>query len=370
MPTLHELAELGQSVWLDTLSRAMLNSGELQSLIGQGVRGVTANPTILDKAISGSDDYDADIRQMAQSGTTLENMYVGLVLADIARAADMFRPLFQATGGADGYVSLEVNPHLAHDTSGTIAEVRRLFSTLNRPNIFIKVPATPEGIPAIEQLISEGININVTLMFSLAQYDAVAEAYLNGLERLLAANGDLRTVASVASFFVSRIDTAVDKQLSAIGKTELLGRIAVANAKMAYARFRVVFSSPRWQRLAEQGAQLQRPLWASTGTKNPRYSDTLYVDQLIGPYTVNTMPLETIRAFQDHGSVVVRVDQHVDQAEFQLSRLAQLGIDLDQITRQLTEDGVALFSQSYDHLMENLAEKSRRFGGEQQRHAA
>lgn len=361
MPTLQELAGLGQSVWIDTISRRMIDDGTLQKLIDQGVRGATANPTILDKAISGSPDYEDDIWRFTAEGKTAEEIYEALAVSDIGRAADLFRPVYDKSLGGDGYISLEVNPHKAYDTAATIAEVRHLFTTLNRPNVMIKVPATPEGIPAVEQLISEGININITLMFSLTQYQQVVEAYMNGLQRLFRADGDITRVASVASFFVSRIDTKVDAELERVGERALQGKVAIANAKLAYMRFRAITDSEQWRTLAEIGARLQRPLWASTGTKNPRYSDTLYVDELIGPYTVNTMPMATLQAFLDHGSIMPRLEVGWDDAQFTIARLSELGIDLGQITDQLTQDGVQLFAKSYDHLIASIEERRQQY---------
>ena len=364
MPTIFELTSNGQSVWIDTLSRSMLDNGQVQAYIDQGVRGVTANPTILDKAVTSGMDYDDDIRRMASEGKSPTEMYDGLVIPDIQRAADLFHPVYDLTGGGDGFVSLEVSPHLAYDTAGTINEVRRLFSALDRQNVFIKVPATPQGIPAVEQLISEGININITLMFSLAQYQAVAEAYITGLERLQRAGGDIRKVVSVASFFLSRIDTAVDKLLEEKNERDLQGHIAIASARLAYARFIGIFTSERWRSLADAGARIQRPLWASTGTKNPKYPDTMYVDNLIGPNTVNTMPLNTLQAFLDHGSVAPRIEFDLDSANYDIGKLAARDIDLTEVTDQLLEDGVNLFSTSFDHTMAYITEKSGEFGAQ------
>jgi len=361
MTRLRELAELGQAIWLDYIRRSLLTSGELQNLINQGVRGVTSNPTIFEKAIAGSADYDEDLHRLVDEGKSVAEIYEALALEDIRRAADLLRPVYEQTNGADGYVSLEVSPTLAHDTEGTVAEARRLFAVLSRPNVLIKVPATPEGIPAIERLISEGINVNATLMFSLAHYEAVAEAYIAGLEKLAAAGGDLSKVASVASFFVSRLDTAVDRALEGHPQgASLKGKAAIANAKMAYARFRQVFSGPRWEKLAAQGARVQRPLWASTGTKNPLYSDTLYVDHLIGPDTVNTVPPATLQAFLDHGTVAPTLEAGLDEARAHLARLAELGIDLDAITQQLQDEGVAAFAGSFEALLASIAEKRNR----------
>jgi len=359
MTKLNELAELGQAIWLDYIRRSFITSGDLQALIGKGLRGVTSNPTIFEKAIAGSVDYDEDLQKLVAEGRSVTEIYEALALDDIARAADLLRPVYDATAGADGYVSLEVSPALAHDTVGTIAEARRLFAALARPNVMIKVPATSAGIPAIETLIGEGVNVNVTLIFSLAQYDAVAKAYLAGLEILAAAGRDLSEVASVASFFVSRVDSAVDRALDETDATgaSLKGTIAVANAKVAYAHFCQVFSGARWDRLAAQGARVQRPLWASTSTKNPHYGDTLYVDSLIGPHTVNTVPPATLNSFRDHGTVEPTLEAGLDEARAQLDRLAELGVDLDAITQKLQDDGVAAFAKSFDSLMASIAHK-------------
>jgi transaldolase/glucose-6-phosphate isomerase len=360
MATLHELANLGQAVWLDYIRRSFITSGDLQALIDQGLTGITSNPSIFEKAIAGSTDYDDDLHRMVDEGRNATEIYEELVLEDIQRAVDLLRPVYERTRGADGYVSLEVSPDLAHDTEGTISEARHLFVALERPNVMIKVPATPAGIPAIETLIGEGINVNVTLMFSLAQYQAVAEAYIAGLEELAAAGGDLARVASVASFFVSRVDTAVDRALEEIGEIELQGKIAIANAKIAYAFFREAFSGARWERLAAQRARVQRPLWASTSTKNPLYPDTLYVDSLIGRDTVNTLPPATLQAFVDHGKAVPTVEAGLEEAQAQLARLADLSVDLDAITQRLLDDGVAAFAKSFEALMASIAEKCER----------
>jgi transaldolase len=357
MSKLNELANLGQSIWLDYIRRAFIDSGELQQLIKRGIRGVTSNPTIFEKAIAGSADYDCALKQMTADGKSDQEIYETLVIADVGSAADLLRPVYDATDGLDGYVSLEVNPSLAHDSEGTVQEGRRLFTTLNRPNVMIKVPATAAGIPAITRLISEGINVNVTLMFSLDHYDRVAEAYLSGLEQLLANGGDLKKVASVASFFISRVDSAVDHVLEKSGNQELQGKISVANAKMVYQRFRQIFSSDRWKKLVLAGAQVQRVLWASTGTKNPLYPDTLYVDALIGAHTVNTVPPATLNAFLDHGNGAATIETEVAEAEAQISQLNHLGIDLDAITEQLQQKGVASFAESFEKLMTAIAEK-------------
>jgi transaldolase/glucose-6-phosphate isomerase len=359
----HQLTDIGQSLWLDTIRRSLMTSGELEDMINQGLRGLTSNPSIFDKAIAGSTDYGEDFERLVAEAKLPRNIYEALALEDIRLAADLFRPVYDATGGEDGYVSLEVSPHLAHDTEETITEARYLFETLERPNVLIKVPATKEGYPAIEELLAEGINVNVTLMFSLAQYDAVAEAFFAGLERLAAAGGDLTTIASVASFFVSRIDVKIDPLLDEIGTPPaavLRGKIGIASAKLAYARFQDTFQGDRWEWLAERGARVQRLLYGSTSTKDPAYPDTLYVDNLIGPQTVNTIPPKTWQAFEDHGTVERTLDQDVDEARSQLERLALLGIDLDEITDTLLDEGVEKFTQSFESLMETIREKRER----------
>jgi len=360
MTKLHELAELGQSIWLDYISRSLIASGELQKLVDQGLRGVTSNPSIFEQAIAGSADYDEDLNRLVSDGKSVAEIYEDLAMADIRSAADILRPVYEKSGGADGYVSLEVNPALAHDTGATIAEARRLFASLERPNVLIKVPATVAGIPAMETLIGEGINVNVTLIFSLEQYEAVATAYIAGLEKLALVGGDVGRVASVASFFISRVDTAVDKALEEIGNTEIQGKIAIDNAKIAYGRFREIFSSKRWEKLATGTARVQRPLWASTSSKNPAYPDTLYVDNLIGPDTVNTLPPATLEDFLDHGKVAATVETDVDGARMRIAELAELGIDLDAITNKVLDEGVAAFAKSFEGLIASIAEKRRR----------
>lgn len=358
-----ELQKYGQSVWYDNIRRSMLDSGELQHLIDNGVVGVTSNPTIFEKAMSAGTEYDASLSKLALAGRDLQGIYEGLVMEDIAAAADLLRPIFDRTKGRDGYVSIEVRPTLAHDTTGTVAEARRLFAALGRPNVMIKVPATPEGIPAIETLIGDGINVNVTLIFALASYEAAANAYVAGLERLAARGGDLRKVASVASFFVSRVDTAVDRQLEALikaGRSDLqplLGKAAIANAKLAYERFKVIFGSPRFAALRASGAYVQRPLWASTGTKNPLYSDVMYLDGLIGPDTVNTVPPATLAAFQDHGRVEATLEAGLDDAKLALKHLGIVGISMDAVTQTLLDEGVASFTDSFEKLLTNLDAK-------------
>jgi len=357
MTVIRNLNRLGQSIWLDFIRRSLIDSGELEALIARGVTGVTSNPTILEKAIAGSADYDEALRELVDEGKTNDEIYLALALDDIRRAADLFRPVWDATGGADGYVSLEANPKLAHDTEGTIAEARTLFKVLGRPNAMIKVPATAEGIPAIEALIAEGINVNVTLIFSLDHYEAAARAYIAGIERLLSRGGDPRRVASVASFFVSRIDTAVDKKLEALGNKDLQGKAAIAAARLVYDRFRAISGWKRWEKLAGQGARVQRVLWGSTGTKNPRYPDTLYVDELIGPDTVNTVPPATLQAFLDHGTATPTLRRGVREARRVLDGIEGLGIGMNEIADELQREGVLAFETSLDALMASIHSK-------------
>lgn len=360
---LADLIGIGQSIWLDFIRRSFILDGDLARLANLGVRGVTSNPAIFEKAIAHSRDYEAQLLDLCSGGDVEPEMiYEALALKDIAMAADTLRTVYEATDGLDGYVSLEVSPDLAYDTERTVAEARRLFAAIGRPNVLIKIPATAEGIPAIRTLIGEGINVNVTLMFSLAQYDAVAEAYIAGLEAFAAAGGDLRRVASVASFFVSRVDVMVDRLLADIGTPRALslqGKTAVANAKLAYQRFKKAFQGPRWASLAARGARVQRVLWASTSTKNPAYSDTLYVDSLIGPDTVNTLPPQTLEAFLDHGIVAATIEQGVDEAEVHMEMLREVGIDLDAVTDQLLIEGVEKFVQPFAALMGSIEAKCR-----------
>lgn len=358
MTKLHELADLGQAIWIDYIRRSFITSGELQSWIDKGLRGVTSNPAIFEKAIAHSDDYDEQIQTLLDKDA--ESIYEALAVRDIEMATDAFRPVYDSTGGDDGYVSLEVNPHLAYDTKGTVEEARRYFAELDRPNLMIKVPATREGIPAVEQLISEGINVNITLMFSMDHYEAVADAYICGLERLAESGGDLSKVHSVASFFVSRVDGKIDAQLESMGNTDLQGKIAIANSKAVYRRFKEIFGDGRWQKLADKGAVVQRPLWASTSTKNPDYPDTLYVDTLIGKDTVNTLPPATLDAFLDHGTVALTVEDDMAAVDAQLAELDALGISLDQVTQDLQQEGVDKFSEPYDSLLQTIGEKRDR----------
>ncbi len=357
MTPIDRLHQLGQAVWLDYIQRSFTRSGDLQALIDQGVRGVTSNPAIFEKAIAGSSDYDDDINRLARNGRSVNDIYESLVLEDIREAADLLRPLYDRTHGRDGFVSLEVSPTLAHDTAGTIAEAKRLFEMVKRPNLMIKIPATPAGIPAIEAVTAAGINVNVTLIFSLAQYNDAAQAFMDGLESLLDGGGSLDRVASVASFFVSRVDTSVDQALGTIGRTDLQGKTAIDNARLAYARFKSIFSGTRWDRLSAAGAQVQRLLWASTGTKNPAYADTIYVDSLIGPDTVNTLPPATLKAFVDHGTAARTIDTDLDAAHRRIAALEDMGIDLERITAQLLDDGVAAFARPFDDLMRSIDAK-------------
>jgi transaldolase len=357
MTKLHQLADLGQAIWLDYIRRSIIKSGELQKLVDQGMRGVTSNPSIFENAIAGSTDYDEDLNVLVSEGKSVEQIYEALAIDDIRGAADILRPLYDKTRGDDGYVSIEVNPTLAYDTEATIAEARRLFSKVRRANVMIKVPATPAGIPAINELIGEGVNVNVTLIFSLDQYEAVTSAYITGLEKLATSAGEVNKVASVASFFISRVDSAVDSALESIRNTNLQGKIGIDNAKVAYARFGEIFRGARWQRLVNLGARVQRPLWASTGTKNPAYPDTLYVDGLIGPDTVNTVPPNTLKAFLDHGNIAQTIDRDVETARARLAKLAKLGIELDAITKKLQDEGVAAFAKSYNGLLNSIVEK-------------
>jgi transaldolase/transaldolase/glucose-6-phosphate isomerase len=357
MRTLEQLTAHGQAVWFDYIRRSFLDSGGLQDLVDAGVRGVTSNPSIFEKAIAGSNDYDAELAQLVAAGRSPDEIYEALALEDIRRACAVLRPVYEATDAEDGYVSIEVSPALAHDTAATIAEAKRLFATLDLPNVMIKVPATPAGIPAVEALITAGINVNVTLMFSLAHYEAVAGAYLAGLEARRATGAALHRVGSVASFFVSRVDTAVDPLLAERGETELAGKIANDNAKAAYARFQQLFAGERWAALAAAGARVQRPLWASTGTKHPAYPDTLYVDELIGPHTVNTLPPATLEAFRDHGTVADTLTAGLTTSHARLARLPELGIDLGAITQKLQDDGVQAFARAFEGVMASITRR-------------
>ncbi len=356
---LEMLNESGQAIWLDFIQRSFLNDGSFDKLLKQGIRGVTSNPSIFEKAIANTEEYDEDIRQVAASTKDTMEIYESVAIADIQLAADKLRPLYDAAQGADGFVSLEVSPTLAHDTEGTIADAKRLHTAVNRPNLMIKIPATPEGIPAIEATLAAGINVNVTLIFSLRQYEDTVEAYIKALEKRLAAGEDISKIASVASFFVSRVDTAVDKQLEALGHTDLQGHAAVDNAKLAYERFKSLCSDSRWQRLADAGAVVQRPLWASTGTKNPAYPDTLYVDTLVGPHTVNTVPPATLDAVLDHGKTEISVENDCTGAQTRMAQLKEVGVDMDAITEKLLAEGVDAFANAFKGLLDSVEEKRK-----------
>src|SRR6266849_638982 len=369
-PPIKELKEIGQSLWLDNIRRQLITSGELARLRDEGISGVTSNPTIFEKAVSGSDDYDEAMVRLVRAGQKPEQILWELMVEDVSAAADVFRPIYDRTKGLDGFVSIEVSPTVANSTRRTIAYAEDLRTRCHRPNVMVKIPATKEGIPAIYDQISKGHNINITLIFSVDRYGEVMEAYLSGLEKLHKGGGELRNVASVASFFVSRLDTKIDKTLAQ--KIELstdpaqkralerlYGKAAIANSKMAYERFRQLFSGPRWEKLKKAGAQLQRPLWARTSTKDPRYPDTYYVEELIGPDTVDTIPPATLAAFREHGEARRSIDENVELAKRQLKQLAEVGVDLDQVTRELEVEGVESFTKSFETLLATLARTSR-----------
>ncbi|GAA2125016.1 transaldolase [Nocardioides bigeumensis] len=354
--------EHGQSPWLDNLARPHLKDGTISDLIIRGVRGITANPTIVAKAIESSDAYDDQLHHELAAGHTPEDAYWDLAIADVVDASERLRPIYEASEGADGFVSIEVAPYLAHDTQATVQAARELHQRIDRPNLLVKIPATAAGVPAIEAMVAEGRSINVTLVFSLARYRQVLEAYLSGLESLARRDGDLSTVHGVASFFVSRVDTEVDRRLEEIGTPEaiaLRGQAAIAQAKLAYQLFRHTHSGERWERLADRGARVQRPLWASTSTKNPRYPDTLYVDNLIGPDTVNTLQEGTLQAFEDHGTLTRMIDVGLEPAELAMWTLAQNGVDLDDVGRTLEREGIAAFEASFTHVLATLEAKSQ-----------
>ena len=363
---LQEAQRLGQSIWYDNMRRGLLASGELKKLIEQGITGLTSNPTIFEKAIAGSTDYDKALMSLAREGKDTMEIYEALTVEDIQAAADLLHFVYDRTGGSDGYASLEVSPTLAHDTEGTVAEAKRLFAALNRPNVMVKVPATPEGIPAIRRLIGEGINVNVTLLFSLEAYRQVMEAYITGLEDLVRKGGDVSRVASVASFFVSRVDTAVDTLLEERIRQgpeklkDLLGKAALANAKLAYRESKSTFGSQRFAPLQARGAHVQRPLWASTGSKNSAYSDVLYVESLIGPDTVNTVPPATLTAFLEHGHAKTTLEQDMQGAERIIEALEEANISINRVTAKLLADGVKSFTDSFNKLLANVEEKKMR----------
>ena len=354
-PRLKRLTEAGVSVWLDQIRRSLVTGGELARMAAEeSLRGVTANPSIFEKAILGSSDYDEDLVEMAREQLDAHAIYERLAIRDVQMAADVLAGVHRESGGRDGFVSLEVSPGLAHDTEGTLAEVRSYWERLNRPNVMIKIPGTPEGVPAIEEALYEGININITLLFAVSAYEAVAEAYIKALERRQAEGLPL-DVNSVASFFVSRVDTNVDKKLEALGRTDLEGRAAIANARAAYRLFKEMFDGPRWEALRHAGAVVQRPLWASTSAKNPSYPDTIYVDELVGPHTVNTMPLQTLLAVADHGEVTGPTAERDPEPD--LRALADAGIDMDQVTDELLADGLRQFDGAMARLHAGIDER-------------
>lgn len=370
MTIAHDLNELGQSIWLDNIRRSLLDSGGLAELLDKGVRGVTSNPSIFEKAIGSSDDYDEQLEELVEDDKSLDEIYDALVIRDIQHAADVLRPLYDESKGGDGYISLEVSPKLAHDTDGTIADAQRYYDAVNRPNVMIKVPATSAGVPAIRELTSRGININVTLIFSIEQYEAIANAYIDGLQSYAENGGDVSKVASVASFFVSRVDGMVDEALEKADNTELQGKIAIANAKIAYAKFEELFSGEKWDKLSNKGANVQRVLWASTSVKNPDYPDTLYVDSLIGAHTVNTVPPATLDALLDHATAEVTIHDGVDEARKQIEQLGSLGIDFDAITQELQDVGVKKFADSFESLMASISEKRNHLLAVKKKHFA
>ena len=358
MTPLKQLAEQGQSVWIDYLSRKFVHDGDLAGLVRDGVVGVTSNPTIFQAAIAEGDAYDDQIRELSATESDPKEIFLALARDDIRDACDVLRPVWDEGDGKDGWVSLEVDPNLAHDTQGTIEEAKRLHAMVERPNLLIKIPATPEGLPAIEETIASGIPVNVTLIFSLERHREVAEAYIRGLQRLVESGGDPSKIASVASFFVSRVDTEADRRLDEIGgHDELKGKLAIANAKLAYQTYKEIFSGSQWDALAAKGATPQRCLWASTSTKNPEYRDVIYVEELIGPDTVNTMPRETVEAFQDHGRVERTLDRDVDGARRILEAFAEAGIDYDDVVETLEREGVEKFAKSFRELFADLEAK-------------
>ncbi|SPF47474.1 Transaldolase [Syntrophobacter sp. SbD1] len=359
---LRKLESYGQSVWLDYIHRHLIESGGLRRLIEKdGLLGITSNPSIFDEAVEGSNVYDDDIRTFANEGKSIEEIYLALTTEDVGRAADTFKPTFDRLQGRDGFVSIEVNPHLAHEVQGTGEEARRLWKMLARPNVFVKVPATLEGLQAIRQLIGEGININVTLLFGLPRYRAVADAFIAGLEDRAAKGLPIANIASVASFFLSRIDVLVDPMLEKANARKLRGQIAISSARIAYQMYKKIFHSDRFQKLADLGARTQRVLWASTGTKNPEYSDVKYVEPLIGPDTINTLPLKTLDAYRDHGNPALRLEEELEEAYRNIDHLAELGIDLDMATRQLEDEAIEKFNRPYDSLMSNIEKKRGSF---------
>jgi len=358
---LKKLHEIGQSVWVDSLSRDDIHNGNLQRMMEDGVLGVTSNPTIFQQAIAQSNLYDEELLELAEQTDDPKEIFRRIAVRDIQDACDIFMPVYEQTEHKDGYVSLEVAPELAFDTEGTIRRAKLLWEMADRPNLLVKIPATMEGLPAIEESIAAGISVNVTLIFSLERYRAVAQAYIRGLQRLIEGGGEPSKVASVASFFVSRVDTETDRRLEEVGREDLKGRLAIDNAKLAYQEFNKIFSGPGWESLESKGATKQRPLWASTSTKNPQYKDTVYVENLIGPETVNTMPLSTLEATMDH-AVVVRptLEEGLEEARELFEELKEAGVDYDEVVEVLEKEGVQKFVDSYNELIEEIEHKSNR----------
>lgn len=353
---IQELTQFGQSLWYDNIQRRLLENGDLAAMIERGdIRGVTSNPSIFHNAIAKSNDYDVSLISMAKAGSNAEDIFWQLAIEDIQAACDLFKPLYAQTAGADGYVSLEVSPYLVNDTEGTIAQAKHLWQTVNRPNLMVKIPATKAGIPAIRQVIAAGVNVNVTLIFSIERYLDVMDAYLGGLEDCLLAGGDIEHIHSVASFFISRVDSKIDPKLP-VG-FELLGKAAIANAKLAYDEFRTFFAAPRFGKLQLAKANFQRPLWASTGTKNPAYPDTLYIDSLIGPATVNTVPPATLDAFREHGKPALTIMEGLEESRKQIAGLAELGISMGVVTDELEAEGVKAFADAFTALLKTIEER-------------
>lgn len=358
MNKVKSIHDLGQSIWLDFFNREIINNGKLQKLIDEdGLSGITSNPSIFEKAVTASADYDEDIRKMADQQKSNEEIFFGFATSDIRRAADMLKPTYDKSEGTDGFVSLEVSPHLANDTNGTIKQAVQLWKALDRENVLIKIPGTKEGLPAIRKCISEGVNINITLLFGLDRYKEVTEAYLSGLEDRVKSNQTINHIASVASFFLSRIDVMIDPILKEKKLDKLVGEIAIASAKEAYHIFKDVFSSDRFKNLEKKGAKKQKVLWASTSSKDPSFSDVKYVEALIGPFTINTLPLATIDAFRDHGKAVADLENNLQKANQELQELKDHGISIDSITQKLEEEGVEKFNKAYEILLNAIDSK-------------
>lgn len=362
MNPLNQIRKMDQSIWLDLLDREIMNSGKLQDLIDHDdLRGLTSNPSIFEKAISGSSDYDQDIVKLSQKEDNNPAIFFDLNIADIQRAADLFKPVYDQTNGTDGFVSLEVSPYLARDTDATIEQARELWKRVDRKNVMIKIPGTKEGLVAIRECLREGININVTLLFGLTRYQEITEAFMGGLEDRLAEGHSIKEVSSVASFFLSRIDVMIDPMLKEKGADQLVGKIAIASAKKAYQIYLEMISSDRFKKLEENGAQRQRVLWASTGTKDPSFSDVLYVETLIGKDTINTLPMETIDAFRDHGKVAETLTQDISDSNKAMAELEKIGIDIDKITQKLEDEGIEKFNVAYEKLLKSIDDQKRKF---------